>query len=116
MTRHDAIRLRHLIDAASEAVSFARGRTREDLKSDRQLALSLVKDIEIVGEAASQITESTRMELTEVPWPEIIAMRNRLIHAYFDINFDIVWQTVQEDLPALLVVLESVLPPDSGRK
>ena len=58
MRRHDEIRLRHMIEAAREAVSFARGRVREELETDRQLLLSLVKDIEIVGEAASQITVS----------------------------------------------------------
>ena len=60
MTKHDEIRLRHMIEAAREAVSFARGRVRRDLDIDRQLVLSLVKDIEIVGEAAAQITEPTR--------------------------------------------------------
>ena len=59
MPRDDEIRLRHMVDAAREAVSFARGRVRVDLDTDRQLVLSLVKDVEIVGEAASQVTEST---------------------------------------------------------
>ena len=58
-----------MIEAAREAVSFARGRVRDDLETDRQLLLSLVKDIEIVGEAASQITDSTRKELTTIPGP-----------------------------------------------
>lgn len=62
MLKHDEIRLRHMIEAAREAVSFARDRSRGELESDRQLVLSLVKDIEIVGEAASQVTESTRLE------------------------------------------------------
>ena len=67
MRRHDEIRLRHMIEAAREAVSFARGRVRGDLETDRQLLLSLVKDIEIVGEAASQITNPTRKELASHP-------------------------------------------------
>ncbi len=67
MSRHDRIRLRHMIEAAREAVSFAHGRVREELETDRQLLLSLVKGIEIVGEAASQITDSTRKELAAIP-------------------------------------------------
>ena len=67
MREHDDVRLRHMIEAAREAVSFAHGRVRGDLDSDRQLLLSLVKDIEIVGEAASQISESTRSELASIP-------------------------------------------------
>lgn len=90
MHRNDEIRLRHMLDAAREAVSFTRGRIRVDLESDRQLVLSLVKDIEIVGEAAVRITESTRTQTPEIPWQEIVAMRNRLVHAYFNINLDIV--------------------------
>ncbi len=113
MTKHDEIRLRHMIEAAREAVSFACGRVRSDLDIDRQLVLSLVKDIEIVGEAAAQITEPTRTELADIPWAKIVAMRNRLVHAYFSISLDVVWQTVQEDLPTLIADLERFVPPES---
>ena len=79
--------------------------------SVRQLLLSLVKDVEIVGEAAAQISESTRSELASIPWPRIVAMRNRLVHAYFSINLDIVWNSVQEDLPALIDTIGAVCTP-----
>ena len=115
MQRDDGVRLRHMLDAAREAVSFARGRVRSDLDIDRQLALALLKDIEIVGEAAAQTTEATRVLTPEIPWQEMVAMRNRLVHAYFSINLDIVWQTVQEDLPMLISKLEGVLETESGR-
>ena len=81
MQGHDEIRPRHMLDAAREAVSFMHGRTRDDLDLDRQLVLALVKSIEIVGEAASRITESSRQELPQIPWDQIIGMRNRLVHA-----------------------------------
>ena len=116
MRKDDEIRLRHMLEAAHEAAheaaSFARGRTRGDLDIDRKLVLSLVKDVEIVGEAATQITESTRQQLPTIPWEEIIGMRNRLVHAYFSINLDIVWQTVREDLPMLIALLEPLVPPE----
>ena len=70
-------------------------------RPDRQLVLSLVKDIEIVGEAAAQVTGPTRLQTPEIPWQSIVAMRNRLVHAYFNINLDIVWQTVQNDRQCL---------------
>lgn len=110
MREHDAIRLRHMIDAAREAVSFAQGRSRGDLEGDRMLVLSLVKSIEIVGEAAFQISKPTRDELPSIPWEDIIGMRHRLVHVYFDINIDILWQTVQSDLPTLIAQIESLLP------
>jgi uncharacterized protein with HEPN domain len=104
-----------MLDAAREAVSFVAGRTRNDLDADRQLVLAVVKDIEIVGEAANTVTEATRADLPAIPWHEIVAMRNRLVHAYFSINLDIVWQTVQHDLPSLIAELERIAPePTSG--
>lgn len=113
MREHDAIRLRHMLNAAREAMSFAQGRVRDDLETDRQLLLSLVKEIEIIGEAASQVTDPTRQELTGIPWNSIIAMRNRLVHAYFSINLDILWNTVKQDLPGLIDLLERSVPPES---
>ncbi len=106
MRRDDAIRLRHMLDATQEAISFAKGKIREDLDGDRMLLLSLVKDIEIVGEAATKASEDCRREHPEIPWKNIVAMRNRLIHGYFEIDLDIVWKTVAEELPPLLVLLQ----------
>ena len=111
MRKDDEIRLRHMLDAAREAISFAQGRTRIELDSDRMLVLSLVKAIEIVGESAYQIVETTRSELPDIPWADIIGMRHRLVHAYFDINLDVLWQTLQDDLPALIAQIEPLLPP-----
>ena len=91
MRKDDAVRLRHMLDAAKEAASFARDKTRKSLDSDRQLVLSLVKSIEIIGEAAANVTSTSREELPQIPWRDIVSMRNRLIHAYFDINLDILW-------------------------
>ena len=112
MHRNDHIRLRHMLDAAREAISFVRGRSHDDLAKDRMLALSLVKSIEIIGEAASRISEDVRNEHQEVPWRNIVAMRNRLIHAYYDVDIDRVWDTVTADLPPLVEKLESILPPE----
>ena len=97
-----------MYDAAMEAVTFTNGRTRLDLYKDRQLVLSLVKEIEIIGEAASKVSESAKQEYPDIPWRDIVAMRNRLIHAYFDINLDIVWSCVQKELPDLITSLKSI--------
>ena len=97
-----------MLGAAREAVSFMHGRTRDDLDLDRQLVLALGKSIEIVGEAASRVTASSRQDLPQIPWDQIIGMRNRLVHSYFDINLDILWTTAQEDLSKLIDLLESI--------
>ena len=108
MRDDDAIRIRHMLDAAREAIGFASGRTSEELAQDRML-LSLVKCVEILGEAASKVTDATRESLPEIPWSDIISMRNRLIHGYFDIDTTIVWKTVTIELPPLEHALEKVL-------
>ena len=98
-----------MLDAADEALSFVRGKTRADLQSNRMLVLSLVKEIEVVGEAASRVSEEFRADHPQIPWQEIIGMRNRLIHAYFDVDLDVLWSTVTKNLPKLSAELETIL-------
>lgn len=114
MRRDDEIRLRHMLDAAREAVAFASGRSRADLSVDRMFALAVVKDIEILGEAATRVSGETRSQHAQLPWQDIAGMRNRLIHAYFDINLDIVWSTLRDDLPGVISVLEKILSEAEG--
>ena len=109
MNESDVIRLRHMLDAAREALSFVAGRSSEDLSRDRMLVLALVKEIEIIGEAASRISDASRKALPRIPWPKIIAMRNRLIHAYADVDLSIVWDTLTGALPELQRELEIAL-------
>ena len=110
MRPDDLIWLRHILDAAREAIGFVRHRHREDLDRDRQLVWALVKAIEIIGEAASQLSEETRAKVAGIPWDKIIGMRHRLVHAYFDINLDILWKTVREGLRPLITELEQHVP------
>jgi uncharacterized protein with HEPN domain len=112
MPPNDRTRLLHMLDAAREAVSFASGRTAVDLAQDRMLALALVKCIEIIGEAASKISSGTRCELQQIPWVDIVGMRNRLIHAYFDIDFDRIYDTITNDMPPLITTLEVAVERD----
>jgi uncharacterized protein with HEPN domain len=108
MDIEDSVRIRHMIDAAESALRFVKGRSRADLDSDEMLHFALIRAIEIIGEAASKISVEARSTSPGVPWPEIIGMRNRLIHAYFDVNLDILWRTVQEAIPVLLNQLKTI--------
>lgn len=110
--QHDLIRIRHMLAAAKDAMEFAADKTRADLAKDRLHMLAIIKSIEIIGEAASKVTDTFKIENTNIPWNDIINMRNRLIHAYFDVNLDIVWQTVKTDLPDLIKALEEIIPPE----
>ncbi len=105
----DRVRLRHMLDAALEIQQYAQSSTRDDLNRDRKLVHSLVRLLEIIGEAASQISEKLQTNTSEIPWPIMIGMRNRLIHAYFSINLDVVWKTSTEDIPPLILALKKLL-------
>lgn len=109
MRKSDFVRLRHMLDAAREALSFTKDRSRSDLDNDRMLVLSLVKDIEIIGEAASKVSPEVSTNNPDIPWIDIVDMRNHLIHAYFDVDVDIVWDTVTKDLPSLISTLEKII-------
>ncbi len=109
MQKNDLPRLRHILDAAEEAVSFSARRSRQDLEVDRQLALSLVQLLQIIGEAARAISNEFRTAHPEIPWKKMAGMRDFLIHRYFDVNLTTVWETVGQDLPPLIEELRKVI-------
>ena len=88
------------------AMQFTKQRSRADLDTDTMLMFALVRAIEVVGEAASKVSDATRAKMPGVPWREIVGMRNRVVHAYFDIDRDILWTTATDALPSLLAHLK----------
>jgi len=108
MPPEDLIRLRHMLDSSCEAIQLIKDKSREDLDSDRLLNLALVRLLEIVGEAASRITNPTRAEYPEIPWGQIVSLRNRLIHGYDAVDLDILWKILTKDLPELMDQLTKI--------
>lgn len=106
-------RLRHMIEASHEAVGYVEGLSREAFNAQRPLQHSVVRCIEVIGEAASRLSPELRKAHPEVPWQDMIGMRNRLIHAYFDIDLDLIWQTVNQELPEIIPLLESILATET---
>jgi uncharacterized protein with HEPN domain len=102
-----------MLDHAREAVAMAAGRTRADLDTDRQFNLALVRLVEIIGEAANRVPDAERAGMSQIPWPQIVSLRNRLIHGYDEVDFDILWQIVTRDLPPLIKALEKIPTSDS---
>jgi len=110
MSRHDdQVSMRQMLDHAREAVGIAKSKAREDLDRDRMLNLALTRLIEIIGEAANRIDNDTQLKHPEIPWPEIIAMRNRVIHAYDEVDLNVLWDVIDLDLPPLIEQLRSIV-------
>jgi uncharacterized protein with HEPN domain len=111
----DGTRLLHMLDYAREAVRLAQARSRQELDTDRVFNLAMTRLLEIVGEATARVSQPTRDRHPQIPWSAIAGMRNRLIHGYDAVDFDILWDVVQRDLPGLIVELEKMVP-SAGRE
>ena len=109
----DVTRMRHMLDAAHKAIEFIRNCERADLDKDEKLALSIVRLLEVLGEAAKNISSKCRDTYPEIPWRQIAGTRDRLIHGYFDVDLNIVWKIVSTNLPPLATQLEKALS-DNG--
>lgn len=107
--RDDAVSLQHMLDHSREAVRFITNRTRDDLHRDRILSLALVQLLQIIGEAANRVSPVRQQQITSISWAQIIALRNRLIHGYDEIDFNILWAILTTDLPPLIAALEEAL-------
>ena len=105
----DLTRIRHMRDASKEILEFTIGSSQSSFAENRMLQLAIVKDLEIIGEAANNVSTECQEKYPYIPWRAMVGMRNRLVHAYFGINLDVIWQTVQQDLPPLLNSLERAL-------
>jgi uncharacterized protein with HEPN domain len=108
MRDDDRVRLLHMLEATETLAQFLSGRSRGDLDQDRMLLFAVIHAIEILGEAASKISQEARAATPQIPWASIVSMRNRLIHGYFDIDPTIVWKTATVEIPALVPLLRKL--------
>ena len=109
MMQDDVVRLKHMLDAVKEVLEFTKDKTRLDLDNNRMLSHAIVRLLEIIGEAAVGLSDEFQKVHTKLPTKQMIGMRNRLIHGYFDVDLDIVWQTIKKDLPSLKNQLEKIM-------
>jgi uncharacterized protein with HEPN domain len=116
MVNKDLIRLRHMSDSAIAILAFIQGKSRENLDTDRLLLSGILRELEILGEAAGKISQQTKDAFPEFPWKQMIGMRNRLIHAYFDVDHDIVWKTIKDFLPSFTITLSKIIVSLETRK
>jgi uncharacterized protein with HEPN domain len=98
-----------MLDASTRLRALARDRSRHDLDADDVAHLAMLHLIQRLGEAASRLSADFRATHTEFPWGEMIGMRNRIVHAYDDLDPDIIWRIATEDIEAVIAALERVL-------
>jgi uncharacterized protein with HEPN domain len=108
MNREYSDFLRDMLENAQRAIQFVYGMDFKTFSNDEKTLYAVIRAIEIVGEAAAKVPDEVRSNYPRVPWREVKGMRNKLVHNYFGINMEVVWQTVQEDLPELVEALKSV--------
>jgi uncharacterized protein with HEPN domain len=109
MENRDLIRLKHMLDSVEAILSFTKGKRRTSLDNNRLFSSAVLRELEIVGEAAGKISEETKKKFPHLPWKAIVGTRNRLIHAYFDVNHDIIWKTIKEYLPILQKQINKII-------
>ena len=112
--RRDEARLLDIVLACREALDYVRDVSEDEFRGDRKLQRALCMVLEIFGEAARALSERFRAAHSEVPWPQIVGLRNRIIHEYFRLDLGILWTIVQRDVPTLLRLLEPLAPPHEG--
>lgn len=109
MNDRDELRLRHVLDAAALIAEFMKGVDHAGYLADRKLQDAVIRNLEVIGEACANLTEELRAANSDVPWTKAMAIRNRLIHGYFDVDLAIVWETVSVSLPHFVSQIRAIL-------
>lgn len=112
MFKDDWIYVGHMLDLSQKALDFVSGINKADYDQDEQLRLSLTYIIQIIGEAAQHVSSTFKEAHSEIPWHEIIGMRHHIVHDYMNVDEDIVWEVVQQDLPSLVAGLKKIIPKE----
>jgi uncharacterized protein with HEPN domain len=110
--RGDDARLLDMLLAARKIVRFMQGVSFKAFEVNELLQSGVMREFTVLGEAARTIDPETKVRLSTIPWASIQGMRHRLVHEYFDVRLNVVWDTSQNDIPALIPLLEAAVPPD----
>ena len=109
---NDAVYLGHMLDMTRRAIAALKGKRRGDYDSDEVLRMGLAHFVQVIGEAAGKVSSDFQRGHPEIPWRQIVGMRNRIVHDYMRLDEDVLWKVVSEDLPALLPRLERTAPSE----
>jgi len=109
MVNKDLVRLRHMLDSATAILTFLKRKKRDSLNTNRMLSSAVIREFEILGEAAGKVSQKTQKLFPKLPWKQLVGMRNRLIHAYFEVSYDIIWKTAKDYLPSFISELKDAV-------
>jgi uncharacterized protein with HEPN domain len=109
LPERDRVFIAQMAEGAEAALEFSADHTRESFASDRLVAFAVVRAIQLVGQAARGVSEPVQTANPDVPWRQMVGMRNVVVHDYADVDLDLVWKTVREDLPGLIRRLNAIL-------
>lgn len=104
--KHDDVYINHILEAASEINDFINGLDRNSFINNKMARAATIRQIQIIGEAAKKISDVTKSKYPNVPWKDIAGMRDKVVHDYFGVDYEAVWQTATVDIPALVKVLK----------
>jgi len=107
--RDDSVYLKHIRDAIEKTQAYAKGVSKSTFLGNTLVQDAVIRQIEIIGEAARRVSEEMRSENVQIPWQDIAGMRNKLIHDYFGVDIEKVWLTVKKDLPLLKAQINRIL-------
>ena len=110
----DSACLLDIFKAAKLALSYLEGKTKEEFFKDTQCQDAVIRRLEIIGEAAGRVSVATTTKFPKLPWKKMVSMRNIMIHEYGDVDLGIVWDTIQNDLPPLISLLEPLIPKEGA--
>jgi uncharacterized protein with HEPN domain len=109
MKRDDTVYLHHILDPIESIEEYTKGMSENEFLSDSMAHDAVVRQIEIIGEAARNVSDQFQNKYPKLPWAKMIGIRNKIIHEYFNVNFAIVWDTIKDDLPLLKKSIKKIL-------
>ena len=109
MTKDDTVFLKHILDAINLIEEYLKDKSYEEFKNNRMLQDAVIREIEIIGEAAKNLSKEFRNKQSDIPWRQIAGMRDKLIHGYFGVDLDAVWDTATRDIPSLKGKLQEII-------
>lgn len=111
--RDDRAYLEHVLDAIGQILDYSRG-GKAAFKADRRTQDAVVRNIQIIGEAAKKVSPALKAKHADIPWKRIVGMRDKVVHQYFGVNLEIVWSAVELELPALKKRIAAILRAEGG--